>query len=89
MINCPRRITLDECENRTCVCTEQGGNPPANLTWYKDGKQIGKATYRENRLTLTSVTELDVGTYMCVAQSYTLTDEESIEVKVRLNCKYD
>ena len=88
-INCPRRITLDEGENRICVCTEQGGNPRANLTWYKDDQQIDKATYGKNRLPLTSVTKQDIGTYKCVAQSYTLTDEESIEVNVILNCKYD
>ncbi|CAB4044487.1 muscle, skeletal receptor tyrosine kinase-like, partial, partial [Paramuricea clavata] len=85
MINCPSHITLDEGEDCTCVCTEQGGNPPANLTWYKDGKQINNASYGENILTLTNVTKLDIGTYKCVAQSYTLTDEGSIEVNVTLN----
>ncbi|CAB4036755.1 B-cell receptor CD22-like isoform X1, partial [Paramuricea clavata] len=80
-INCSIPITLDEGEDRTCVCTSEGGNPLANLTWYKDDKQIGNASYGENRLTFTNVTKQHNGTYKCVAQRYTLTDEKSIEVK--------
>ncbi|CAB4038035.1 neural cell adhesion molecule 1-like isoform X7, partial [Paramuricea clavata] len=82
MINCSSSITVNEGDaGFTCVCRGEGGNPPANITWYKNGEQIGNKSYGENRLTLTNVTKQDIGTYKCVAQSYTLTDEKSIEVK--------
>jgi hypothetical protein len=87
-INCPSHITLNEGDGFTCVCTSEGRNPPANLTWYKYGKQIGNASYGENRLTLINVNKNNNGIITCKAQSYTLKDEKSIEVKVRLNCKY-
>jgi hypothetical protein len=88
-IGCSDPTRVNEGSNLTCVCRREGGNPPANLTWDKDGKQIGNASYGENRLTLTNVNKNDNGIYTCIAQSYTLKDEKSIEVKVRLNCKYD
>ena len=89
-INCSSRITLDEGDDFTCVGRSEGGNPPANVTWYNGGnQQISKASYGENSLTLINVGKQDIGTYKCVAQSYILMDEESIEVIVTLNCKYD
>ena len=86
-INCSDRATVNEGDDFTCVCQSQGGNPPANLTWYKDGAQIGKTSFGENILTLTNVTKQDSGRYTCKAQSYTLVDEKSFELIVR--CKYD
>ena len=79
---------MNDGDNVTCKCTEQGGNPAANVTWYKDGDQINNTSYEENILILTNVNETHNGIYMCKAQSYNLTDEEAIEVNVRLNCKY-
>ncbi|CAB4017815.1 B-cell receptor CD22-like isoform X1, partial [Paramuricea clavata] len=86
-INCPSPITVNESDAFTCVCRGGGGNPPAILTWYKDGEQTGNASYGENSLTRTSVTKDDIGTYKCVARRYNLTDEKTIEVKARLNFK--
>jgi hypothetical protein len=83
-IECLRFTALDEGDDFTCVCRGEGGNPPADVTWYKDGVQIGEQT-----LALSNVNGTASGTYKCVAQSYTLTNETSIEVNVTLNCKYD
>jgi hypothetical protein len=87
--NCSDPTTVNEGNNLACVSTSKDGNPRGNLTWYKDGAQIGNATYGENILILTNASKNDSGNYTCIAQSYTLKDEKSIEVKVRLNCKYD
>ena len=82
IINCSSPIKINEGENLTCECRGEGGNPPANVTWYKDGKQIGEVRYEINLLNLTNVNEEDSGTYKCVVQSYTLKDQKSIEVIV-------
>jgi hypothetical protein len=80
-INCSSSITLYEGDNFTCVCRGEGGNPPADVTWYKDGVQIGGTGKEEQTLTLSNVDGTDTGTYKCVAQSYThaTPDEKSIE----------
>ena len=88
-INCSDPTTVNENNDLTCECRDEEGNPQANLTWYKDGVQIDKTSYGKNILTLTNVTKQDSGRYTCKAQSYILTDEESFEVIVRLNCKYE
>jgi hypothetical protein len=60
-----------------------GGNPPANVTWYKDGVQIIETKKENNTLTLSNVNGRASGTYTCVARSHTiLTDEKSIEIIV-------
>ena len=87
-INCFDPTTVNEGDGFTCVCRSQGGNPPANRTWYKDaGVQIGRTSFGENILTLTNVIKQDSGRYTCKAQSYTLMDEESF--KLIVHCKYD
>jgi hypothetical protein len=73
---------VNEGDNVTCVCRGKGGNPPANVTWYKDGVQIGGTGKEEQTLTLSNVFKTASGTYKCVAKSHTLTDEKSIEIIV-------
>ena len=87
-LSCSSPITLYEGDNFTCVCRGEGGNPPANVTWYdKDGVQIGGTGKEEQTLTRSNVRRTVSGTYKCVATSHTLTDE-LVEVKVILDCKY-
>jgi hypothetical protein len=70
------------------VCRGEGGNPPANVTWYKDGVQIGGTGIEEQTLTLSNVNGTESGTYKCVSQSHiNATDEKSIEIK--LGSKYN
>jgi hypothetical protein len=86
-------LTLNEGDDFICKCQGLGGNPPASVTWYKDGtqiRQIGKIGTEKQILTLLKVDETDSGTYKCVAESYPSVmyrDEKSIRVYVR--CKYD
>ncbi|CAB3986173.1 ---NA--- [Paramuricea clavata] len=63
----------------------EGGNPPANVTWYKDDVQIGRTGNEEQTLTLRNVGGTDSRTYKCVAQSHTLVEKKLVEVKVRQN----
>jgi hypothetical protein len=87
-LSCSSSITLYEGDDFTCVCRGEGGNPPANVTWYKDGVQIGETGKEEQTLTLSNVNGTDSGTYKCVSQSHiNATDEKSIEIK--LGSKYN
>ncbi|CAB4019255.1 transmembrane and immunoglobulin domain-containing 1, partial [Paramuricea clavata] len=79
-------FTVDEGKDFTCVCRGENGNPPASVTWYKDGVQIG-TTEKEQTLTRSNVTGTDSGTYKCVAQSHTLTEEKSVVIVVKIYSK--
>ena len=81
-INCSTSVTLDEGQDLTCLCKGENGNPPAEVMWYnKNGDPIGQKEKENKALVLRNVTKTDSGTYTCKAQSYTLVDEKSIEVK--------
>ena len=80
--NCSSPIIVDEGDNVTCVCRGQGGNPPANVTWYKDNRKIGGTGKEEKTLTLKDVDRTASGTYKCVAQSHNLTDDKLLEMIV-------
>jgi hypothetical protein len=82
---------VNEGDNFTCVCKGEGGNPPANVTWYKDGVQIGETGKKNKTLKLISVNETSNGMYKCEARSYTndsFVDKKSIKVVVRQLSKY-
>ena len=80
-----------EGENVTCLCSSKDGNPPANVTWTKDGNKIDETKVRKNILFLRNVSASDAGNYECTAESYPddqYKDNETVSVKVKLNCKY-
>ena len=87
--NCSNITTLNEGDDFSCLCRGKNGNPPANVTWYKDDRKIGKTRKKEQLLTLRNVDDTDSGTYKCVAESYPdekYSDEKSI--KILVHCKY-
>ena len=91
MTTCSSPVRVVEGNNLTCECQGQGGNPPANVTWFKDDIQIGETGKEEQTLTLSNVSAADSGTYQCVAESYPdakFKDEGLITVVVKLKCKY-
>ena len=75
-------FTVDEGEYFTCVCVGENGNPPADVTWYKNNVQTGTTKKEEQTLTRSNVTDTDTGTYKCVARSHTLMEEKSVVVNV-------
>ena len=58
MINCSSSIILNQNDGVTCVCAGEDGNPPANVTWYKDDVQFGETENEENILTLSKVNRI-------------------------------
>ena len=81
-INCLSVNTLNEGDDFLCECNGEGGNPPANVTWYKDGVQIGGTEKKEQTLNLSNVDNTASGTYKCVAQSHVLKDQKTIKLIV-------
>ena len=79
---CPSLNKVNEGGNFTCVCKGIGGNPPANVTWFKDDVQIDAPGKEKQTLTFSNISRTASGKYRCVAQSHTLTDERSIEIIV-------
>ena len=68
LLNCSSPITLKKGEGFICECQGTDGNPPANVTWYKDNTKIitGK---KEAVLSLRNVGKDDNGTYRCEART--------------------
>jgi hypothetical protein len=85
-VYCPNATTLTKGDNFTCVCRGEGGNPPAVVTWYKDGEQIVTGT-EIAILSLINVDEDDRGTYRCEARSHKKAKKEII-IEIIVNCKY-
>ena len=80
IINCSSPITVDEDCDLICLCKGENGNPPADVIWYDNkGNAIVQKEKEQKTLVIRNVTE---------AESYTLMDENSIDVKVSHNCKY-
>ena len=88
-LGCSSPISVNEGDDVVCECRGQGGNPPADVTWFKDNIKIGRTGKEEQVLALSNVDGKNDGTYTCAAQSHVdSTDRKSVEVKVKLNCKY-
>ncbi len=84
-----RSTTVNTGDNITCICTAQGGNPPANVTWYnKDNVKIGETGNEQQTLALTTVSKTDSGRYKCVAISHKEIAENETSFELIVNCKY-
>ena len=78
---------MNEGDDLWGECRGEGGNLPANVTWYKGHVQI-VGTGRVNRtFNIAKVDNTASGIYKCVAQNHTLVDEKS--VKLTVYCKYE
>lgn len=74
------------------VCRCRGGNPPAQLIWYKNGEQIRMA-YRtagrlsENVYTFTADASDNKAKYKCEASNVMSKTSLKAEVEMRVLCK--
>ncbi|XP_028413706.1 titin-like [Dendronephthya gigantea] len=68
-ISCSRVNTVNTSDEFSCVCRGEGGNPPANVTWYK-GNKIMATGIVEAKLKFSNVDKDDSGNYTCVAESH-------------------
>ena len=83
--SCSHRNGVNEGDDFMCVCRGEGGYPPANVIWYKDGAQISGTRKENQTLTLSNVDRAQNGTYKCEARSYPsdeFVDAKYIEVRV-------
>ena len=88
-LNCSSPVTLTEGDTFTCLCRGENGNPPANVTWNRDGVKFSDVGTEKQTLNIWSARRTDNGNYTCVATSYpheNYTDEKSIRIVVY--CKY-
>ena len=87
-LNCSVTL-INEGDDFACLCKGEGGNPPANVTWYRDGVRFSDVGAERQTLNLLDVSGTDSGTYKCVATSYpheNYTDKKFIQIMV--HCKY-
>ena len=84
-VSCSSPVTVVEGGNFSCECKGTDGNPPADVTWYKDDTQI--VTGKEKAiLSLSNVSRGDNGTYTCEAKSLDETNKTTVALIVA--CKY-
>ena len=78
---------MNQSDYFTCQCNRTDGNPPANVTWYKDRIQI--VTGKEKAiLALSNVDKDNSGTYRCEAKSGVEEAKNETEIELIVNCKY-
>lgn len=76
------------------VCRSRGGNPPAQLIWYKNGEQIRMA-YRtagrlsENVYTFTADASDNKARYKCEASNIMSKSPLKAEIDMTVLCKYN
>ncbi|XP_028413716.1 vascular cell adhesion protein 1-like [Dendronephthya gigantea] len=80
-VNCSSPLIVKEGDDVVCECKCEGGNPPAECTWYKNGTQISEIGKDVNTLIFRNFNGRDSGRYTCVGQSHVKArDEESIRI---------
>ncbi|XP_046858269.1 hemicentin-2-like [Xenia sp. Carnegie-2017] len=85
-INCSSPLFVNESNDVSCVCKGEGGNPPANVTWFdKDDTTVRGFGVESATLVITGASPNDRGSYRCKAESFNdprFIDERSIEIIV-------
>lgn len=84
---------LKRGQNVELVCKSRGGNPPAQLIWYKNGVQVRMA-YRtqgrvsENKYTFTAEANDNKAKFRCEASNVMSPEPLKTEVELTVLCKY-
>ncbi len=78
---------MNQSDYFACECKGTGGNPPADVTWFKGNKVLvtGK---EEAILRLPNVKKEDEGSYRCEAKSHEEAKKE-IPIALIVNCEYN
>ena len=87
-INCSNPTTANQSEYFACECKGTGGNPPADVTWYKDNRNVSATGKEKAILRLTNISKNDSGTYICEAKSGIEEAKNKTEFGLIVNCKY-
>jgi hypothetical protein len=87
-VSCSSRITLDEGNFFACECKGEGGNPPADVTWYKDNVSIVSGKEKAI-LRIPNVDPDHIGTYTCEAKTGHEKAKNETSIVLIVNCKYD
>ena len=78
---------MNESNYFACECKGTDGNPPADVTWYKDNTKI--VTGKEKAiLRFSSVDKDGSGTYRCEAKSGIEEAKNETSFEFIINCKY-
>ena len=78
---------MNEGDYFVCECKGTGGNPRADVTWYKDNTQI--VTGKETAILLfPNVHKDNSGAYRCEAKSHEKA-KNGASIELIVNCKYD
>ena len=87
-MNCSNVTFVSQGDYFVCECKGTNGNPPADVTWYKNNAKIvtGKEIVT---LVLSDVGKDDNGTYRCEAKSGIDKAKNESLIKLFLNCKYN
>ena len=71
-----------------CECKGTDGNPPADVTWYKDGKKSSDTGKEKAILSLSNVGKDENGTYRCEAKSGIEEAKNETIIDLIVYCKY-
>ena len=89
ILGCRPINKLEQGDNFVCECKGTDGNPPADVTWYKNNTKIGDTRKEKAILRFTSVYKDKSGTYSCEATSHEKAkNERSIELIVTSKCNW-
>ena len=86
-VNCSSSTTVKEGDYFACECKGTDGNPPADVTWYKDNTKIGDTGNKKAILRFTDVKRGHSGTYSCEAKSGIGNVKNETEIGLIVNCK--
>ena len=76
---------MNQSDYFACECKGTDGNPPADVTWYKNNAKI-VAGKEKAILCFTNVDKDDSGTYRCEAKSHEKAKNET-SIELIVNCK--
>ena len=85
-VNGSSPTTIKQGDYFACECKGTDGNPPADVTWYRDNTKI--VTGKENAiLRFPNIDSYDSGTYICKAKSRIEETRKTTDCQVIVHCK--